>query len=135
LERALTLGEPRGFCRIFVDEGQPMARLLYKALDNGIAPEYVRRLLQAFPIDEPELGDQFRTREIDGGLIEPLSEREIEVLQLINGGLTNQDIATRLFLSLHTVKAHNRNIYSKLNVHNRTQAIAKAKALGILKPT
>jgi LuxR family maltose regulon positive regulatory protein len=67
-------------------------------------------------------------------LIKPLSMREIEVLQLISEGLTNQQIASKLFLSLHTVKGHARKIYSKLGVKNRTQAIAKEKALGILSP-
>jgi LuxR family maltose regulon positive regulatory protein len=65
-------------------------------------------------------------------LIEPLSERELEVLQLISEGLTNRDIASRLFLSLNTVKVHTRNIYGKLDIHNRTQAVAKARTLGIL---
>jgi len=135
LERALTLAEPRGFYRIFVDEGPSMARLLYKALDRGIAPDYVRRLLEAFPIDEPEQVDHSEPQVSESGYIEPLSEREIEVLQLIAEGLTNPEIATRLFLSLHTVKTHTRNIYGKLVVHNRTQAVAKAKGLGILPST
>jgi LuxR family maltose regulon positive regulatory protein len=68
-------------------------------------------------------------------LIEPLSERELEVLQLNAGGLTNREIASRLFLSLNTVKAHTRNIYGKLGVHSRTQAVAKAQALGVLAST
>jgi LuxR family maltose regulon positive regulatory protein len=65
-------------------------------------------------------------------LIEPLSERELVVLQLIAGGLTNQEIAAQLFLTLNTVKAHTRNIYSKLDAHNRTQAVVRARALGFL---
>jgi LuxR family maltose regulon positive regulatory protein len=65
-------------------------------------------------------------------LIEPLSERELEVLQLIAEGLTNPEIAARLFLSLNTVKAHTRNIYGKLDVHSRTQATARGQRLGIL---
>jgi LuxR family maltose regulon positive regulatory protein len=68
-------------------------------------------------------------------LIEPLSEREIEVLQLIAEGLTNREIATRLFLSVNTVKVHSRNIYGKLGAHNRTEAAARAQALGILPST
>jgi LuxR family maltose regulon positive regulatory protein len=133
LEKALNLGEPRGFFRIFVDEGQSMARLLYEALGRGIAPDYVSRLIQAFPIHETEKFNLIRSRKPDLDYIEPLSEREIELLQLIDKGLTNQDIATKLFISLHTVKTHIRNIYSKLDVHNRTQAIGKAKVLGVLK--
>jgi LuxR family maltose regulon positive regulatory protein len=65
-------------------------------------------------------------------LIEPLSERELEILGLVAAGLTNPEIASRLFLSLNTVKVHTRNIYGKLGVHNRTQAVARARALGIL---
>ena len=65
-------------------------------------------------------------------LVEPLSEREIEVLQLIAIGLSNREIASRLFLSQNTVKVHSRNIYGKLDVHNRTQAVARARVLGIL---
>jgi LuxR family maltose regulon positive regulatory protein len=68
-------------------------------------------------------------------LIEPLSERELEVLQLIAHGLTNREIATRLFLSVNTVKVHSRNIYGKLGAHSRTQAVARAQALGILPST
>jgi LuxR family maltose regulon positive regulatory protein len=135
IEKSFNLGEPRGFCRIFVDEGQPMARLLYKALDRGIAPNYVNRLLQAFTIDEPEQVDPSVSQVSKSGYIEPLSEREIEVLQLIAEGLTNPEIAARLILSLYTVKTHTRNIYGKLGVNNRTQAVAMARTLGILSTT
>ena len=68
-------------------------------------------------------------------LVEPLSERELEVLQLIAEGLTNQEVATRLYLSLHTVKVHARNIFTKLAVKNRAQAVARGRALGILSQT
>ncbi len=132
LERALVLGEPEGYVRIFVDEGQPMARLLYEALSLGIAPDYVRQLLAAFPCAEPEQTASLKTQASKSDLIEPLSERELEVLQLIAEGLTNPEIASRLFLALNTVKGHTRNIYGKLNVHSRTQAIARAQALGLL---
>jgi LuxR family maltose regulon positive regulatory protein len=115
-----------------VDEGQSMAPLLYKALDRGIAPDYLNHLLQAFPINEPELVEPSVSQIPDSGYIEPLSEREIEVLQLIAEGMTNPEIATRLFLSLYTVKTHTRNIYGKLGVNNRTQAVTKARVLGIL---
>jgi LuxR family maltose regulon positive regulatory protein len=135
LERALTLAEPEGFIRIFVDEGPPMARLLYEAAARGVAPDYVRRLLAAFPVAESEQAHPSTTQAPKPDLIEPLSERELEVLQLIAEGLTNQEIASRLFLALNTVKAHTRNIYGKLGVHNRTQAVARARALGILPST
>jgi LuxR family maltose regulon positive regulatory protein len=135
LERALALAEPEGFFRIFVDEGLPMAPLLYEAVTCGIAPEYVPRLLAAFPISEPEQEGSPDTQAPESDLIEPLSEREQEVLQLIAQGLTNPEIASRLVLSPHTVKTHARNIYAKIGVHNRTQAVARARALGILPST
>ena len=135
LERALVLAEPEGYLRIFVDEGPPMVRLLYEALSRGIAPDYVQRLLAAFP--GADLGEAAppSTQAPKSELVEPLSEREIEVLQLIAEGLTNQEIAARLYLSLHTVKVHARNIYGKLGVKNRTQAVARGRTLGILSPT
>jgi LuxR family maltose regulon positive regulatory protein len=128
LERALALAEPGGFVRIFVDEGPPMARLLYEALSRGVAPDYVRRLLAAFPVTEPEPGEPAAA---NSALIEPLSERE-QVLQLIAEGLTNTEIAARLYLSPHTIKVHASNIYGKLGVHSRTQAVSRARVLGIL---
>jgi LuxR family maltose regulon positive regulatory protein len=132
---ALTLAEPGGFIRIFVDEGLPMARLLYEAATRGIAPDYARRLLAIFPVAEPEQADPSKTQASKSELVEPLSERELEVLQLIAAGLTNPEIASRLFLSLNTVKAHTRNIYGKLGAHSRTQAVARARALGVLPST
>jgi LuxR family maltose regulon positive regulatory protein len=152
LEHALALAEPGGFVRIFVDEGPPMADLLYKALNLGIAghgsvAHYVRRILAAFPSTgiesaarpepavEPEKTVPSPTKVPRSALIEPLSEREIEVLELIAEGLTNQEIASRLYLSSHTIKAHTRNIYGKLDVHRRTEAVARARALGVLPST
>jgi LuxR family maltose regulon positive regulatory protein len=135
LEHAFNLAEPEGFIRIFVDEGPPMARLLYEALTRGIAPDYARRLLAAFPVAEPEQAAPLETQAPESDLIEPLSERELEVLQLIAKGLTNPEIASRLFLSLHTVKAHAHNIYGKLGVHNRMEAVARARTLGVLPST
>ena len=132
LERALALAEPGGFIRIFVDEGPPMARLLYEALDRGIAPGYVSRLLGAFPLDDKEHTKSPKSQAPDSILIEPLSDREIEVLHLIAEGLTNPEIAARLILSPHTIKAHTRNINGKLGAHNRTEAVTKARALGVL---
>jgi len=135
LNRSLTLAEPEGFIRIFLDEGPPMARLLYTVLGQGIFPDYVQRLLAAFPDVEPEQVAISKTQRKPMDWVEPLSERELEVLQLISDGLTNQEIAARLYLALNTVKAHTRNIYSKLGVNNRTQAGARARALGILPST
>jgi LuxR family maltose regulon positive regulatory protein len=127
LSRALTLAEPEGYVRMFVDEGAPMARLLYEAVAHGIKPEYTGRLLAAFPaVDaaQPKLSPS--------EMVEPLSSRELEVLGLIAEGHSNQEIAAKLHLSLNTVKVHSSNIYSKLGVNSRTQAVAKAKTLGIL---
>ena len=132
IEKALTLTEPEGFTRIFVDEGAPMARLLYETLSHEIAPDFIQRLLRTFPVEEPEKAGSSQPHLADFEIIEPLSERELEVLQLISEGLSNQEISSRLYLSLNTVKAHARNIYGKLGVNNRTQAGARARALGIL---
>jgi LuxR family maltose regulon positive regulatory protein len=132
LEKALALAEPGGFIRIFVDEGPSMGRLLYEALDREIAPDYVQRLLTAFPLTDQGQIDPSRSLAPDPKLVEPLSGREIEVLHLIAEGLTNREISSRLFLSLNTVKVHTRNIYGKLGVKNRTRAVARARALGIL---
>jgi LuxR family transcriptional regulator, maltose regulon positive regulatory protein len=134
LEHALALAEPQGFFQIFVDEGPPLAQLLYSisSSDEGsreVSTEYVQRLLAAFPIDEP------KPEPTKPEWVEPLSDREIEVLRLIAEGLTNQDIAARLYITLNTVKGHARNIYAKLGVKNRTQAVAKGKAWGILATT
>jgi LuxR family maltose regulon positive regulatory protein len=132
LERALSLAEPGGYVRIFVDEGPPMARLLCQAAARGIAPEYTGRLLAAFPDSEFEPAVSSKTQKLKPQMVEPLSERELEVLQLIAEGFSNREIAQKLFLSVSTVKVHTYNIYSKLGVHSRTQAVAKARALGVL---
>jgi LuxR family maltose regulon positive regulatory protein len=129
LERALSLAEPEGSVRVFVTEGPPMVRLLQEAVSRAIAPDSARRLLAAFP--SAESGGS-RPSDVRCEGTELLSGREIEVLQDIAAGLTNQEIATRLYLSLYTVKAHARSIYDKLDAHSRTQAAARARALGIL---
>ncbi len=98
--------------------------------------KYIHKLLAAFeekdvhPFDSAQ--DKPSSLSLQPLSVEPLSERELEVLQLIAEGLTNPEIAARLFLSLNTVKVHTRNIYGKLDAHNRTQAVARARALGIL---
>lgn len=133
LGETLALAEPVGFIRMFVDEGPPMGRLLLEALQRDVSPDYVRRILAAFPADEPVKTGTLKRQDTDSEWIEPLSERELDVLQLIAEGLTNQEIASRLYLSLNTIKAHTRTIYSKLGVSNRMMAVVRAKALGILK--
>jgi LuxR family maltose regulon positive regulatory protein len=138
LERALELAEPEGYVRLFVDEGPPMADLLLEAAPGSIAADYASKLIAAFgdaTTDERQatkIGDLSSIHRSSSALVEPLSARELEVLQLIAEGLTNQAIATSLFLALGTVKVHTRNIYGKLGVNSRTQAVAKARALGIL---
>jgi LuxR family maltose regulon positive regulatory protein len=118
LREALALGEPGGLVRTFVDEGEPVARLLAGAAADGVAPGYVARLLAAFPPAEPP--------------VEPLSRRELEVLRLIAQGLSNHEIGERLFLALDTVKGHNRKIFGKLQAQRRTEAVARARELGLL---
>ena len=128
--KALALAEPEGYQRTFIDEGEPMARLLYQAAAHEISPIFAGRLLEVLyeenqstrPYEEPP----------NKGLIEPLSQRELEVLQLIAEGLTNAEIARRLYISLSTVKGHTANIFGKLGVKNRTQSIARGRSLGLL---
>jgi LuxR family transcriptional regulator, maltose regulon positive regulatory protein len=125
LGEALALAEPGGFVRLFVDEGLPMKNLLQEVASRTMAPEYTRQVLAAFS----QGGSK---RAAQSAIVEPLSERELEVLQHIAEGRTDQEIADRLYLSLYTVKVHARNIYGKLGVNKRTQAVAKARELGIL---
>jgi LuxR family maltose regulon positive regulatory protein len=133
LERALTLAEPEGYVRIFVDEGAPMEALLKTMKAEGETlrvKEYVRKLLAAF--EKPKNVQPAARPLSPQSLLEPLSERELDVLRLMAEGLTNPEIAAKLFLSQHTVKVHTRNIFGKLGVHNRTQAAARARELGLL---
>ena len=126
LEQALTLAEPEGYVRTFIDEGEPMAKLLRRALSEGIAPSYVSRLLAAF-------GETAEPRStVAQPLVEPLSERELEVLRLIAAGLSNAEIAEELFIAVSTVKSHINHIYGKLGATNRIQAVAQAQELGLL---
>ncbi len=131
LGEALALAEPGGFIRIFVDEGIPMAQLLSEATVHGIMPDYMARLLAIFEAEEHKSEDKSYLPPAQP-LIEPLSERELEVLQLIAQGLSNREIGERLFLALDTVKGHNRRIFGKLLVQRRTEAVAKARSLDIL---
>jgi LuxR family transcriptional regulator, maltose regulon positive regulatory protein len=144
LQRALALAKPEGFVRTFIDEGEPVLRLLSLAIQRGIEPGYATRLLEAMqtkqspsheptkPSATPAYSPAPFPGKPDPGLVEPLSRREIEVLQYIELGLSNAEIGARLVISLSTVKGHTANIYSKLGVNSRTQAVLKAKQLGIL---
>ena len=130
LERALTLAEPEGYVRIFVDEGEPMRDLLRHAAAGGIGGSYTRRLLSAF--NEPVQPASTPAQITAGELVEPLTTREVEILRLIAAGMRNQEIANQLFISLHTVKRHIANAYGKLDVSHRTEAVAKATELRLL---
>jgi len=131
LAESLSLAEPEDYIRVYLDEGEPMSRLLQRAAKKGITPLYVNKLLVAFgELGQPVSPTLFRPQTSD--LLEPLSQRELEVLDLMALGLTNRQIAQRLYLSSNTVKRHTINIYQKLGVHNRTEATAKARTLGIL---
>ena len=133
LERALALAEPEGYFRIFVDEGAPMAALLRRAASRGVAPAYVSKLLDALDAEAPtRRGPTGPESPVAQPLEEPLSERELEVLRLVATGLSNRDIARELVLATGTVKKHINNIFTKLNVRSRTQAVAQATELGIL---
>jgi LuxR family maltose regulon positive regulatory protein len=125
LQQALTLAEPEGYVRMFVDEGPPMAVLLEEAAKHGIAPNYVSQLLRAF-------GKAEDRRPVKQGLIEPLSERELEVLRLLTTDLNGPEIARELVVSLNTMHTHTKNIYSKLGVNNRRAAVRRAEELDLL---
>ena len=124
------MAEPGGFVRIFLDEGEPMTQLLSGASVRGVLPVYVDKLLAAFK-DQPQSRDE-KLPPPALLLAEPLSPRELEVLNLIAQGLSNDEIGKRLFLALDTVKGHNRRIFDKLQVQRRTEAVARARELGLL---
>ncbi len=134
LARALALAEPEGYVRLFVDEGIPMAHLLSAAASHGIMPDYVSKLLAAFTaaLQPTADGAPLSPASPAQPLVEPLSQRELEVLQLVAQGLSNRQISERLFLALSTVKGHNRVIFDKLQVQRRTEAVARARELGLL---
>ncbi len=131
LERALALGEAEGYVQVFVDEGRPVAGLLRELAAHSSTPDGAARVLAAFP-DSGDGEDPSGTGTL--GASPPLSSREVEVLQCIAAGMSNQEIATRLYISKYTVKAHARTIYDKLEVHSRTSAVTRAQQLGILPP-
>ena len=109
-----------------------MAQLLSAANERGISLEYTGKLLAAFSNFAAVPASQSKPQTPNSKLIEPLSQRELEVLQLIAQGLSNDEICKRLFLALSTVKGHNRLIFDKLQVQRRTEAVAKARELGLV---
>ena len=131
LQHALALAEPEGYVRMFLDEGSSMMQLLREASAREIMPDYTDKLLAAFEAEKRKSEDKPDLPPAQP-LIEPLSQRELEVLQLIAQGLSNREIGERLFLALDTVKGHNRKIFDKLQVQSRTEAIARARELGLL---
>lgn len=127
LSEALTLAEPEGYIRIFVDLGLPIASVLREAASQAAAHDYVRRLLKAFEnrvTNSPALAYQ--------PLVEPLSTRELEILRLIAKDLSNREIAQKLVLTVGTVKSHAHNIYGKLGVSSRIRAANRARDLNLL---
>jgi LuxR family maltose regulon positive regulatory protein len=126
LADALALAEPEGYVRTFVDKGEPIAKLLRQAAARGTEPAYARRLLGGF--SRPPAP----SRPTEQRLTEPLSERELDVLQILAKHKTNQEIAQTLVISVNTVKTHLKNIYGKLGVHNRQEAVAEARELNLL---
>jgi LuxR family maltose regulon positive regulatory protein len=127
LARALSIGEPEGYIRTFVDRGAPMGELLREAAARGIRTGYAGRLLASL-----DRGPEKPVSAAPSPLVEPLSDRELEVLRLIAAGLSNREIAGKLVITPGTAKWHTNNIYGKLGVHSRTQAVARAAELGLL---
>ncbi len=139
LERAVVLAEPEGYIRIFIDEGEPMLTLLSKLFATGhSARDYLQTLLAA--ADHRDLGHAVPPMPASAQtylkpmqpLLDPLSERELEVLSLMADGASNTEIAEQLVLAISTVKRHVSNIFSKLAVNSRTQAVARARQIGLL---
>jgi LuxR family maltose regulon positive regulatory protein len=135
IESALALAEPEGYVRTLIDEGRPMQLLLAQWVARASAGplrDYAVRLLSHFDAEPQPITVLQEQDASTGNLLEPLSQRELEVLHLIALGKTNQEIARQLFISPGTVKAHTASIYRKVDVANRTEAVARARQLGIL---
>ncbi len=145
LAHAITLAEPGGFIRLFMELGPKMADLLNRLANQRVAVRYVGQLLAAFRNEEQVVVPDASGQDIlpprppvspslhPQPLIEPLTNRELEILTLLEQRLRNKEIAAKLFISPETVKRHTINIYGKLNVHNRREAVAKAQELGMVK--
>ncbi|MCE1254337.1 MAG: LuxR C-terminal-related transcriptional regulator [Anaerolineae bacterium] len=130
LEETLRIAEPVGLIRAFVDEGPEMAALLSEASAAGILPDFCTLLLAAFPA--AALAGE-RVTSPGAGQPDGLTSRELEVLQLIANGLSNHEISAQLYLALSTVKGYNQQIFDKLQVQRRTEAVARARELGLIK--
>jgi len=125
IERVLTLAEPEGYLRIFTDEGEAMRTLLEKSLSNR-SSNYAKKLLSSFP------QHQSKPQNHKSNIVDPLSERELEVLKLLRSELSGPEIAERLIVSLNTLRTHTKNIFNKLGVNNRRAAIRRAEELDLL---
>jgi LuxR family maltose regulon positive regulatory protein len=134
LEHALSLAKPEGYMRIFVDEGANMAQLLHEAAVRGIMPEYTGRLLSAFDVEDksPTGESSHSASPTSSSLIEPLSQRELDILRLFKTELSGPEIAQELVIALSTVRTHTKSIYSKLNVNSRRGAVKRAMELGLI---
>jgi LuxR family maltose regulon positive regulatory protein len=140
LEHALALAEPECYLRIFVDEGEPM-RLLILDFRSMIEKQghhgthhlssYANKLLGTFP-ESMEATPQSKIKNLKSEMVEPLTDRELEILRLIAEGYSNAEISRRLYLALSTVKGHNLRIFNKLQAQNRTEAVARARELGLI---
>ena len=132
MERALTLAEPEGYVRIFVDEGEPMRSLIEKQSRNRDHPSsgYADKLLTAFI--QPVAASRSAILHQKSDMIEPLSERELEVLKLLRTELSGPEIARELIVSLNTLRTHTKNIFNKLGVNNRRAAVRRAEELDLL---
>ncbi|MBA4368025.1 MAG: hypothetical protein C0403_10370 [Desulfobacterium sp.] len=134
LEKALTIAEPEGYIRIFLDEGEIMGKLLAEMVKRGRCINYAGKLLRLIDNDR-DLQKRPKTLVSSSPsyeLIEPLSKREVEVLRLLSTGMSNQETADKLFIARNTIKRHVNNIYGKLAVGNRIQAIHRAKEIEII---
>jgi LuxR family transcriptional regulator, maltose regulon positive regulatory protein len=134
LGQAMGWAEPGGFLRLFLDEGGRMQGLLTRLAARGGQNVYAAKLLSAFETEMTagSMPEAEAAAPLAQALIEPLSRRELEVLRLVSEGLSNQEIGERLFLALDTIKGHNRRIFEKLGVKRRTEALARARELGLL---
>jgi LuxR family maltose regulon positive regulatory protein len=132
LARAMELAEPEGYLLTILELGVGIGHVLYEAIQRGIHPEYATRLLECLKETHPHsiVGPELQKGQT--GILTSLSEREVEVLRMVAEGQANKEIASKLHLSLRTVKFHMTSIFTKLEVENRVQAVARAKLLGIL---
>jgi len=131
LERALQLAEPEGYMRIFLAEGAGMGQLIRQAAGQGIMPDYTNKLLAAFEAEgKASVGKS--PLPASQPLVEPLSQRELEVLRLFKTELSGPEIARELVVALSTVRTHTKSIYSKLDVNSRRAAVRRAEELGLI---